>query len=234
MRFSFKHKMKGLLFCPACFKKGNVYYKKVWRLSFSTVCPECGCYLDDCCPNCGCPICFYRNTIGDTYSPPENKFAHCYNCNMNLKQTKTKIAPSSLVEVQKHLYDILGNDYSKEIILSIQYFDVLNTVVKILTSSKQRFTSFREELFRAHQAPHFTPKSKKTYFCNPDLQLRARVIKIAYWILQEWPNRFISYCRKHRLTSSDVLYGRTPLPSWYKQTVLDKLYRPYRKSSNNV
>lgn len=65
-RTSFKHKMKGLMFCTGCLQHdaGTPYYRKRWRYALSFACVDCGCYLHDCCPWCGSPVCFFRNSIG--------------------------------------------------------------------------------------------------------------------------------------------------------------------------
>lgn len=55
----------GVQYCPFCLHD-DMTFKKVWRLSFATVCAIHNCSLTDCCPHCDKQIIFHRT---DSFYP---------------------------------------------------------------------------------------------------------------------------------------------------------------------
>ena len=232
-RIGFKHKGKGLMFCPGCLKRDAKmpYYRKIWRLALSFVCPVCECYLHDCCPWCGSPVCFFRNSIG---LPNQATFKHwgiCSNCKKDLRDSEIKHAPSDVVKIQKHLYEVLETGFNSKVIYPILYFDVLHQMIKLLVTSRSRLQSLRKDLFKHHEMPFFTLRSCKPVFELLEYEKRVQVIRIAYWLLEDWPGRFLFHCRKHKLRSADVLMQFTNAPFWYESVILDEIYRPRNTQS---
>lgn len=232
-RIGFKHKRKGLMYCPGCLKRDKKipYYRKAWRLSFSLTCVHCGCYLYDCCPWCGVPICFFRNSIGISNQVTFKNWVTCSNCKRDLRDGKIIDAPKEIVEMQKHLYEILEFGLSSKVIYPIQYFDVLHQIVRLLSTYRSRFQPLRRDLFKEHKIPFFIVQSDRTIFELLEYDKRIQVITLAYWLLNDWPERFLFYCRKHRLRSTDVLFGLKNAPFWYERIVLDEIYRPRNTQS---
>ncbi|MEI6949642.1 TniQ family protein [Paraflavisolibacter sp. H34] len=232
-RQSFKHNMKGLMFCPGCLTHDAEmpYYRKKWRLALTFACVECGCYLYDCCPWCGSPICFFRNSIGLINQGSFKGWVTCFNCKKDLRKSNIKQAPDEVIEVQKKLYDILEFGLGCRIVYPIQYFDVLGFMVKILVSSRLRFQSLREDLLKYHKVPFFTSESNRPRFEALEYNKRIQVITVAHWLLEDWPNRFIFYCKKHGLCSTDALPDVKEAPFWYESVIKDEIYRPRNTQS---
>ena len=233
-RESFKHKRKGLMFCPGCLRrdKKTPYYRKRWRLALSIVCPDCECYLYDCCSWCGSPVCFFRNSIGIKNHETFKHWAICSNCKRDLKESELKQASPGIVNLQKHLYEIIENGFNNRIIFPILYFDVLHQVVKLLITSRPRLQSLRKDIFKHHDMKYFAVHSMKPIFELLDYEKRIEVITAAYWLLEDWPGRFLFYCRKHKLRSTDVLVEFTDAPFWYERVILDEIYRPRNMQSS--
>jgi len=232
-REAFKYKNKGLMFCPGCLSNDqkNPYYRKKWRLALSIVCPDCECYLYDCCPRCRSPICFFRNSIGLTNHAIFKHWGTCYNCKKDLRENEIKHAPADVVKLQKHLYEILETGFNSKVIYPILYFDVLHQVIKLLITPRAKLQPLRKDLFKQHEMPFFSIRSGKPIFELLEYEKRIHVIWIAYWLLEDWPTRFLFYCRKHKLRSTDVLMQFTNAPFWYESVILNEIYRPRNTQS---
>lgn len=232
-RESFKHKKKGLMFCPSCLQQDTEtpYYRKKWRLALTFVCMACGCYLYDCCPWCGSPICFFRNSIGLSNQACFKNWVTCSNCKRDLRDADIEKAPDQIIEVQKRLYDIMEFGFNNRIVYPIQYFDVLGLMVKILISYRPRVQSLRKELFQQLKIPFFTLQCNKPKFEALEYSKRIQVITVAYWLLENWPERFLFYCKKHGLSSTDVLPRFKNAPFWYEDIILEEIYRPRNMQS---
>ena len=232
-RESFKHKKKGLLFCPCCLQRDaeNPYYRKKWRLALSFACVDCGCHLQDCCPWCDAPICFFRNAIGLVNQATFKNWVVCSNCKRDLRESKTKPASEEHTQVQRHLYEILQYGYSSNVMYPILYFDVLHQIIQLLITCRPRLQSLRRDLFEQQKMPFFILSSSIPIFELLDSEMRMQVTLMAYWLLSEWPERFLFYCKKHELRSTDVLPRFKNAPFWYEGTILQEIYRPRNTQS---
>lgn len=223
------------MFCTGCLQHdaGTPYYRKRWRLALSFACVDCGCYLHDCCPWCGSPVCFFRNSIGLPNQTTFKNWVTCFQCKRDLRDSEVKPAQRQMIEVQKNLYSILNDGMNSRIFYPIQYFDVLSQIVKMLISYRARLQSLRKDLFKYHNVPYFIEQCNKPKFEALEYTKRIQVIMIAYWLLNEWPERFLFYFKKHKLTSSDALSGfkdascgYRDAPFWYESVIIDEIYRP--------
>lgn len=113
----------------------------------------------------------------------------------------------------------------------ILYFDVLHQVIQLLITCKPRLQSLRKDLFEQHQVLYYILSCGKPIFELLDFEKRMQVVLIAYWLLSEWPERFLFYCKKHGLRSTDVLLKLNNAPFWYEDIVLQEIYRPRNMQS---
>lgn len=74
-------------------------------------------------------------------------------------------------------------------------------------------------------------RSGKPIFELLDFEKRVQVIRMAYGLLEDWPARFLFYCRKHKLRSTDVLMQFTNALFWYESFILNEIYRPRNTQS---
>ncbi len=64
---------------------------------------------------------------------------------------------------------------------------------------------------------------------------RYGLLKMARWLLSDWPRRFVGLCRKAALWSSDLLRDMDWVPYWYWDVVHGNLYLPsYQPSDAEV
>ncbi|MGE4294337.1 MAG: TniQ family protein [Campylobacterales bacterium] len=124
-------RLGGLRFCPECLASGpEPYYRKRWRLSFYTACPDHKTFLLDRCPECSAPL-----TLSKIHE--ERDFGHCYKCGFDLrKAAAVAVLPDSWgIEAIRCLMEILerGSAYfDGRKIFSVDYFKGLRQIVKII------------------------------------------------------------------------------------------------------
>lgn len=85
-----KRKGYGIQFCPKCLREGEqVYYRRIWRVSFYTVCAQHRCMLLDRCPECGAGISFHRTDVGQ-YQLEElaGVLVRCHQCSLDLSRVE--------------------------------------------------------------------------------------------------------------------------------------------------
>ena len=89
-----KRKGYGIQFCPKCLREGEqVYYRRIWRVSFYTMCAQHRCTLLDRCPDCGAGISFHRTDVGQ-YQLDElaGVLVKCHQCGSDLSQAEASPA----------------------------------------------------------------------------------------------------------------------------------------------
>ena len=78
---------RGYKFCPECLERDRVpYFRKLWRVSFYTVCPEHRTMLTDRCPRCNTPVSIHKHARLEL-------FPHCYRCGFSLKDAPPRKLP---------------------------------------------------------------------------------------------------------------------------------------------
>lgn len=202
----------GLVYCPLCLKNDNEpYFRKHWRLSISIICTNCGVYLHEKCPKCKKPVVFFRNDIGNKNKQPPETISSCYNCEYDLSKSPILYASSKCFENQKTLFTILDNGLNKEIIYPHLYFEVLHQIIKILLNRKTKL--FNNKI----------NKSNKTFETLP-IETRRIVLKQAFWLLEDFPNRFIKFFKVKNIKSTILLRDFQNSPFWYYKIVYENFY----------
>lgn len=74
-------------FCPICLSEAVPYYRKHWRISFVTVCPDHHCLLHDRCPLCHSPVLPLKNDTIDKHKLYTGTFSACHNCQFDLRES---------------------------------------------------------------------------------------------------------------------------------------------------
>ena len=90
MMYHRKRQGYGMQLCPKCLREGTQpYYRRIWRISFCTICPHHNCMLLDRCPDCGAGISFHRTDVGN-YQLQElaGVLVRCHQCGLDISQTQ--------------------------------------------------------------------------------------------------------------------------------------------------
>lgn len=108
-----KRRTPGLAYCPICLATDAVpYYRRVWRLSFVTVCTRHHVELLDVCPKCMAPIVPHRVDVGpDGFLPRSNLLVRCFQCGADLRKLVPQRADPGLVSWTKLLEQAIADGF---------------------------------------------------------------------------------------------------------------------------
>lgn len=218
----------GLLYCPRCLKEDDEpYFRKQWRLAFHLVCDRHGTLMSDRCPSCGMAVVFFRRELGHRNELDGGEITRCHACGFDLCQAPAYDPPGPDGQVLAMLRSLImfrdigwwfaGN---QQIPYSHLFFDVLHHLAVLIGSRAGR--KLRGEIERRMDIslPNRTPGNAKLEM-RPFWE-RYWLIIVAYWLLQQWPQRFVDINLDAGMSSAWVLRGEC-LPWWFEQTVRTNL-----------
>lgn len=225
----------GLQFCPRCLAEDKEpYYRRSWRLAFITFCETHCISLFDRCPQCSAPVNFHRNELGDRRKWLPESIAQCYACRYDLRETPAtaveQLSDCRLLEFQKSLTKALENGWTQVAgygpVYSHLFFTVLHQLMKVCATGK-RATGLREAVSRElnieSPLPVLTEGSRDIE--RLDITERRKLLDMARYLLDEWPQRFVSLCLTLKVWSAALLRDLDDAPFWYWSVIHDHLYR---------
>lgn len=160
----------------------------------------------------------------------------CSGCGHDLRECKIRRSGSidNIVRFQRFLLDILDKGWvdlpTVGPVYSHLYFDVLHHLTRLLAALKWtkwlcgNISHYLGEI--TYDVPQFQRSRYIEFLCVED---RSILNTIAGWLLSEWPDRFIWFCRKRNLLSSLLLRDMARPPYWYWIVVTESLYHPDQK-----
>ena len=206
----------GLMFCPQCLAEaGGKYFRRKWRLAWSTVCTRHRCLLMDQCHSCGSSIEPHRSDmISRQALPTENTLVSCHRCSTLLLHAKSTPAEKSLVSFQIELEDTLDAGYldwgSNPSLYSILYFNGLRFILAGIMTGRAAM-NVDEQIAAV--------KGKEFEHCS--LPERRALMQELGCLITNWPKEFNSYALKHRIRYSDLHAVAVSPPFWYAKVLSD-------------
>ena len=222
----------GLQFCPMCLKLDpEPYFRKKWRLSFMTLCEKHGCYLESQCPKCHSPICFHRLAIGNrrtSFLPPSSLIS-CFHCGADLGETPLHYPPSRFslfVSYHRNFLQTFIFPYwlirNTELSMSLSFYNGLWILISAILGRRGRLT--RQKVFEQTNINlNKMTNGKKMGFDYLSNRERFEVLSIAFWILEQWPEKFIELCSGTALSKSSFCDYREKIPFWLQTIVNSEL-----------
>ncbi len=217
----------GMVFCPLCLREDEEpYFRRSWRLSFNTVCEKHGTMMLDGCPKCTASIAYFRRDIGHRERFAADSIVKCHQCDFDLRFCTVREAPTPDGQTLTNYRALIAHHDlgwwfigSKVLNYSKAYFDVLHHLASFLTSKMGgRLLKTTEAEFGCRKFSK--RKFERMRFEKRPLKERHWLLLIAFWLLLEWPDRFIRICRKAPLTSSRIMRSET-FPFWF-QSIADE------------
>lgn len=215
----------GGAYCPVCLGEDEVpHFKLAWRFAFVTSCPVHGCQLLEVCPRCSSrvwPPYIFRNA-----SQRVADIGVCGHCGHRLHESPA--IPTSDQQSEKLWRCVECGDVPAEVlqartpkelfmgIWAISQLFIRNQSAHLLTVTPYR------------QAP---PKIGTSKIELADACDREALVNAAYWLLQEWPDRFLRTANKADISRYHVTVSRAPLPPWLQKVVDKDLMRRRPKVS---
>ena len=201
-------KRHGMQYCSGCLAEAD-FYRKVWRLSFVTVCHQHACALLDRCQHCAAPIAFHRN---------EAFHLHCHECGRSL--------------IHEAAEAISDHEYQTRLALQQTMLAALNDGKLVIANevvSSQHFFLGASVLLRAVKkrlrVDQRNPHKQPLCFACPTGQIemlgldgRARQCTVLAQFLDDWPRNFLKLAVVIGLTQRT--FERTvSLPEWLQRIV---------------
>lgn len=243
----------GLQYCPRCLAgDGEPYFRRRWRLAFIVICEIHETLLQDRCPQCSAPVNFHRDELGKFSKYAPSSLTICYVCGYDLKTlagtSVSTVAPAE-VEFTKNLLEALNNGFVKVsdtvITYSHLFFAVLRQMMKILCMRDVRINKLRRAISNTCGGglDIATSDAKQPDVQEQGIEERRQLLRLAGYLLGEWPFRFITLAQTYKVWSSTWLRhldsgsrGRSQVtPFWYWEVVHEHLYRtPYHPSDEET
>lgn len=229
----------GLQFCPRCLTEDREpYFRRRWRLAFVTVCVEHGVLLKDRCPRCGAAVNFHRDELGLRYKYAATSMTLCHACRFDLRTAGEGSEGSSSevgaddaeVEFQERLLNAIRDGWivvdGQGPVYSHLFFRVLHQLMRMVATGK-RSAALRAAAIARWDVPSFTPlfSGNNRDIERLDIDARRRLLAIARYMLEDWPDRFVRFCEANRVWSSTLLRDMDEVPFWYWRVVNEHLYR---------
>lgn len=221
----------GLQFCHQCLATDPVpYFRRKWRIAFMTVCPIHAVSLQDCCGHCQAPVIFHRIEQGTKEKIDQESSRYCHACGGDLAESRPeKKMEFSNAELKYFLSfgAAIDNGYftinGRVFHYAHLYFDVIHRLCNLLFSSKgERLLNIACEAFDSLDLDEARGRTKKAMeFELRRIVERHNILRVVYWLLDEWPDRYIQCCEESRICRyymlndcgdtfwfSSVVYGR--------------------------
>lgn len=218
----------GLQFCPGCLSKNRdePYFRKSWRLSISICCTSCQTLLHDCCPFCQKPICFFRNELGAKTNYASTPINHCSHCKNNLCHSPKFPARIGAVSYQIKLNRFIADGHTKAQQYSIQYFEVLYQMTKLLCTRNPKLKRFQMLVLGCCSNDLLSNSHIRREFEHFSIFERESILPSAMWLLEQWPRRFLDLCEKARVSSAYIYKDFKIIPYWFKSVVDKERFNP--------
>lgn len=211
----------GLLVCGKCLSK-KVYFKKQWRLLSSIICTECNSYLADHCPDCKSPIDFQRHAIGRQNDYINSPLYLCWNCRYDYREIYLPVTNTKHMKYQLYIDKTIHNGYNRHTQYSFEYFKVLFLFLQKFKTTEGTWARVHQALIKEFKIDNeiILELDYKTYQLSP-LKLRITILPLIYFLLENWPNRFVRFVKKYRIRCSDFskdFKHPNQLPFWFQKT----------------
>lgn len=207
-----------IVYCSKCFEQDREtpYLRKKWRLSFSITCPKCNCYLMEVCPQCGSPFSYVKHNRSSI-----SNINFCGICKYDLAKAKIRKADNELIEIQKIIYRFV-DDKTWNVNENNPYphlLEVLHHLIPLIYQDRIKITC----LTRNGITP---PRDKKR---SPNFSLlrlkdREMLLREVFYLLEDWPFKFIEIVLKSRLYDESTFKKFDNAPYWYS-SICSELFK---------
>lgn len=202
--------MHGLQYCPQCLSEDEEpFFRRSWRLAFNVICIKHRIELSDRCLSCDKAVDFRKGFRSIRRQVPLGSITRCFSCYRDIREWSSTVlsrnASLEEIEFQKFLVETtkLGRVEGTRTIYTYLYFTVLRRLIKAL-SHKSKDAEFRKKLSYATgleifsiTCPNKTNGIEELRVCD-----RRRLLNTARWLLTDWPERYINFCKVSNLGSS--------------------------------
>lgn len=209
-------------FCPVCLKEDQFpYYRKSWKVLFTTVCFKHHCYLYDHCPSCNTLLKIthmYRNTL---------PFVFCHKCGFDLRKARKLTVPKTFdlaFKRTRRIQSILKRGYivlNKIPVNSFLFFEVFVQLAKLMLAYKKNESIDHESKIK--------DIAKRARFSKIQPIIRELSIPQQFIVLSaimelfnHYPKNFDRFVQANNLTYWLLTKELKEIAFWY-ENLLDKV-----------
>lgn len=215
--------------CPQCLVEDEMpYFRLAWRFAFLTSCPVHGCSLIDSCPDCGKGL--WPSNLKALAPRAWKGFLHCYWCGGRILSG----APSSR-PADHHSARLWRCAFEGAVPDEVPQARSPSEVFSGLWALGQLLLRVRSEkvwgvLPMAGIAPNFETEngSKVDELELLPVSERARVLSAAYWMMQDWPQRFLSVAAAADIQRTSFTGTHAMHPPWLSDAIARSLTKRRR------
>jgi hypothetical protein len=205
----------GQQWCPACLQEdAHPYYRRSWRLAFSTTCSIHESLLADRCHACAQPA-----------TPHRTEDPRCHECGTDRRDHPSRSADPAALDLERRMRSLAENTSMHCIDLDcphpLAFFSLIRQVLAIVTANP-RAARLRSAICASHggdpQAPVFA--SKPLTLESLPVGERHRMMAIAARLLSNWPDNFVALCTEAKMWPSWAMRGqKAHIPLAYSKVV---------------
>jgi hypothetical protein len=217
----------GLQFCPACLQSDpRPYFRRMWRLSFATVCLKHGTQLRDRCGGCGSPVMPHR----------AHELITCWSCSRRLDRQESEPASHSASAFQSRCETALTRGWALLDEQDFQYSHLFFSTVRLVAKSLavgSRCARMREalvELAGGDPSPFIFP-TRRSQIETMSVTDRHRLFDLTERALRGWPAIFAGAAAEAGLWSAWALRDVSAPPFAFTKVVSAYLRRPFYEPS---
>lgn len=183
----------GLQFCPTCLREdGEAFYRAVWRVALYTFCPTHEVMLWDRCPHCGEGVAFHRLELGRPGVRDAPSLAQCWACGLDFRTAPCRSVNNEAAGVlpvwRQLLVQIKEAAPPADASHFLEELSILHHLCALLVSVRLA-PKLRPFLCSTLNLPLQPLQKGHLDFERRPLQERHHVLTLAWWLMQDWPNR---------------------------------------------
>lgn len=209
----------GLQYCPTCLREdAEPYYRRIWRVSFNTVCPQHRCMLLDRCPECDAGLAFHRTDIGQdqSHDSPRLMLA-CHRCGVALSNSAPRVLhgyDATTLHAHIQLCEALQSGGN----LDLGTLEVIHHFSGLMQSSTDRL---QLQAFAAQRlgASSYPRSPARTSIESRPLDERHHFMQLTAWLMEDLEARLGHARDAKALQYLHLQRDFADAPEWYRQIV---------------
>lgn len=223
------HRMRrrdGMQFCPLCLCDDgpSPYFRRQWRLALACRCEQHGCLLHSHCPNCGQPIAYFRHDLNHLSASTNAEMATCWQCHFDLRDSVV-IYPSYGSELSDWLQGVMdvfnpriGFAWTSSG-MSLSYYQGISILMRVISCTHG--AELRRYLLKEIGFPCDVEAAiYRHLFSELSPNDRLGLLLAVGYLLQDWPQRFVTCCRGNHVRRSNFIELFREMPWWLYQEVI--------------
>lgn len=222
----------GSQFCPACLRDAEEPYFKIhWRLSVSLTCNLHGTQLLSHCPSCLLPAWPYAAAKAVGYFERGLEIDECPRCRVRLRdctaptESRLSLIQAANAVLSKKSLEIPGMVAQVPV---HEWFNSLRSVMNLFLHIRSRRKVSADPAFCDIAKSFEAQRIQSIPFDRLNSDARREMIASSWPLMADWPDRFLEFAKRCKVSATDFSEDRESLPPWFLRVVDSYLGQPGR------